>query len=92
MSGSQIPALTSLEEGRFGDWRGLYRRPERLANRCTEMLRARCCAVLAESQPRRCGTRLSSPSHSVGARGAFRDGVSAAAAGAISRVSAAVCC
>ena len=58
MSGLHIPASDDLRRGSdFEDWRGLYRRPERVANRCAEGLRARSCAVRRKA-PRRCGTRI----------------------------------
>ena len=52
MSGSQIPASDVPQGGpvlRIGS--GLYRRPERLASRCAEGLRARSCAVRRKPRP-----------------------------------------
>ena len=80
-TGRRSRRLTCLGKARFWGWartlqtsRTHGKQVRRRAAR--EMLRGS-----AEAQPRRCGTRLSSPSHSVGARSTFRDGVSAPAAG-----------
>ena len=80
--GCRSRRLTPLEEGRFW-W--LARTVQRCGARGKQVRGRAACKMLRRSagtQPRRCGTRLSSPSHSVGAQRTFHDDVAACGFGA----------